>query len=173
MRYHPTTRIFRPVSLIDELGLNLTVATRIHIVEPQWNPTVESQALGRAVRIGQEKQVTIIRYVMLNTVEQVSTSRLGQYILHDGFHLISGQYIQSRQSRKLQIAELVFDIGSDEDSKDVRLKKIMVRRYSVHHISRSFSVPADSSTDLVHRICACWFVCEASVETLLPASKKE
>jgi SWI/SNF-related matrix-associated actin-dependent regulator of chromatin subfamily A3 len=51
--------------------LNLTVASRIYIVEPQWNPSVESQAIGRALRLGQEKQVTVVRYIMENTVEQV------------------------------------------------------------------------------------------------------
>jgi SWI/SNF-related matrix-associated actin-dependent regulator of chromatin subfamily A3 len=40
-------------------------------MEPQWNPTVEAQAIGRALRFGQEKQVTIIRYIMNNTVEEV------------------------------------------------------------------------------------------------------
>ncbi|OCL02710.1 hypothetical protein AOQ84DRAFT_304166, partial [Glonium stellatum] len=54
------------------VGLNLTIASRIHILEPQWNPSVENQAIGRAVRLGQERQVTIIRYIMKNTVEEVS-----------------------------------------------------------------------------------------------------
>lgn len=51
--------------------LNLACANRIHIVEPQWNPTVEEQAIGRALRIGQEKRVTVTRYIMEGTVEQV------------------------------------------------------------------------------------------------------
>lgn len=55
------------------LRLNLTAASRIHILEPQWNPSVESQAIGRAIRLGQERQVTVIRYIMKNTVEEVST----------------------------------------------------------------------------------------------------
>ncbi|KAH0563182.1 hypothetical protein GP486_002249 [Trichoglossum hirsutum] len=87
------------------VGLNLAVATRIHIVEPQWNPSIESQAIGRAVRLGQDKQVTIVRYVVQNTVEQ---------------------YIQSRQSRKLQLAELGFD--ATDDPQDIKLKKLMELR---------------------------------------------
>jgi SNF2 family DNA or RNA helicase len=51
--------------------LNLTAATRIHILEPQWNPAVEQQAIGRSIRIGQEKNTTVIRYVVKNTVEEV------------------------------------------------------------------------------------------------------
>ena len=52
------------------LGLNVTAATRVHILEPQWNPAVEKQAIGRVVRMGQEKNATIIRYSMKNSVEQ-------------------------------------------------------------------------------------------------------
>ncbi|KAJ5381133.1 uncharacterized protein N7496_003561 [Penicillium cataractarum] len=39
------------------VGLNLTSATRVHILEPQWNPMVEQQAIGRALRLGQTKKV--------------------------------------------------------------------------------------------------------------------
>ncbi|KAK4210366.1 SNF2 family N-terminal domain-containing protein [Rhypophila decipiens] len=47
------------------VGLNnLSVASRIYILEPQWNPSVERQAIGRLVRLGQEKEVHIIRFIM-------------------------------------------------------------------------------------------------------------
>jgi SWI/SNF-related matrix-associated actin-dependent regulator of chromatin subfamily A3 len=52
--------------------LNLTVATRVHIQEPQWNPSVEKQAIGRVLRLGQNNQITIIRYIMNGTVEEVT-----------------------------------------------------------------------------------------------------
>jgi hypothetical protein len=54
--------------------LNLTAANRIHLLEPQWNPSVEEQAIGRAVRLGQVREVTVIRYVMEHTVEEVGAS---------------------------------------------------------------------------------------------------
>lgn len=59
-------------------SLNLAVANQVHIIEPQWNPSVEEQAVARAVRMGQKREVTIYRYVLQNTVEQVSylTSKL-------------------------------------------------------------------------------------------------
>lgn len=50
--------------------LNLTVANRVHIVEPQWNPSVEKQAIARALRMGQTQEVIIIRYAIEDTVEQ-------------------------------------------------------------------------------------------------------
>ncbi|KAL2680539.1 hypothetical protein Neosp_008141 [[Neocosmospora] mangrovei] len=52
------------------VGLNLTVANVVHIVEPQWNPSVEAQAVARALRMGQQKAVTIYRYIMKGTVEE-------------------------------------------------------------------------------------------------------
>ena len=51
---------------------NLSVASRVHIIEPQWNPSVEDQAIGRVLRLGQEKKVCVIRYVMSRTIEEVS-----------------------------------------------------------------------------------------------------
>lgn len=52
-------------------SLNLAVASRIYLLEPQWNPSIESQAIGRALRLGQTEQVMIIRYIMAETVEEV------------------------------------------------------------------------------------------------------
>lgn len=52
------------------VGLNnLCVTNRVHILEPQWNPSVEHQAIGRVVRLGQTKPVQVIRYTMRKTVE--------------------------------------------------------------------------------------------------------
>lgn len=53
--------------------LNLTFANRVFIVEPQWNPSVENQAIARAIRLGQTRQVRVTRYVVKGTVEQVRT----------------------------------------------------------------------------------------------------
>ncbi|KAI1387873.1 SNF2 family N-terminal domain-containing protein [Hypoxylon trugodes] len=52
-------------------GLNqLSIASRLHLLEPQWNPSVESQAIGRVVRLDQKKEVTVIRYVTKFTIEE-------------------------------------------------------------------------------------------------------
>ena len=51
--------------------LNLATANRVFIVEPQWNPSVENQAVARALRLGQKQTVLVTRYVVEQTVEQV------------------------------------------------------------------------------------------------------
>ncbi|KAI1660707.1 SNF2 family N-terminal domain-containing protein [Daldinia decipiens] len=50
-------------------GLNLTAATQVIILEPFWNPFVEEQAVDRAHRIGQKKEVTVHRVLIDGTVE--------------------------------------------------------------------------------------------------------
>ena len=52
------------------VGLNLTAASDVIILDPWWNPAVENQAADRAHRIGQTHAVTIYRLVALNTVEE-------------------------------------------------------------------------------------------------------
>lgn len=51
-------------------GLNLQCANMVYIMSPNWNPCIELQAIGRAYRKGQTQQVTCLRLVMNNTVEE-------------------------------------------------------------------------------------------------------
>lgn len=46
------------------------VASRIYLLGPQWNPSIEEQAIGRALGLGQESQVVVVRYITARTVEQ-------------------------------------------------------------------------------------------------------
>ncbi|KAG7402596.1 putative global transactivator [Fusarium oxysporum f. sp. rapae] len=50
-------------------GLNLTEATRVYLMEPNWNPSVEEQALSRAWRIGQKHPVTTVRLLVRDSIE--------------------------------------------------------------------------------------------------------
>ena len=51
--------------------LDLTAASVAYIIEPQWNPMMEEQALGRIHRMGQTKEVKTIRYQMRGSFEEV------------------------------------------------------------------------------------------------------
>ncbi|KAK3502961.1 SNF2 family N-terminal domain-containing protein [Neurospora crassa] len=73
------------------VGLNLTAASHVHVVEPHWNPSVEAQAIARAVRMGQTKNVLVTRYIMKRTVED---------------------NIVALQTKKQTLAKLTFDTGN-------------------------------------------------------------
>ncbi len=52
------------------VGLNLTAADYVIIIDPWWNPAVENQAINRAHRIGQNKNVMVYRFISKNTIEE-------------------------------------------------------------------------------------------------------
>jgi len=52
------------------VGLNLTSADYIFILDPWWNPASENQAISRAHRIGQEKKVFVYRFISEGTIEE-------------------------------------------------------------------------------------------------------
>ena len=52
------------------LGLNLTAADYVFILDPWWNPAVEAQAVDRAHRIGQVNTVFTYKFITKNTVEE-------------------------------------------------------------------------------------------------------
>jgi hypothetical protein len=52
------------------VGLNLTAADYVFILDPWWNPAVEAQAVDRAHRIGQQRPVFVYKFISQNTVEE-------------------------------------------------------------------------------------------------------
>ncbi|WP_432714510.1 SNF2-related protein [Pedobacter sp.] len=52
------------------VGLNLTEADYVFILDPWWNPAVEQQAIDRTHRIGQDKKVFIYKFITKDTVEE-------------------------------------------------------------------------------------------------------
>lgn len=52
------------------LGINLTAADTVIFYDSDWNPTIDSQAMDRAHRLGQTKQVTVYRLITRGTIEE-------------------------------------------------------------------------------------------------------
>jgi len=52
------------------LGLNLTAADYVFLLDPWWNPAVEAQAIDRAHRVGQTRTVFAYRLICRDTVEE-------------------------------------------------------------------------------------------------------
>jgi len=64
------TKVFLISLKAGGVGLNLTEADYIFMCDPWWNPAVEKQAINRAHRIGQDKNVFAYRFISKNTVEE-------------------------------------------------------------------------------------------------------
>ncbi|XP_057475188.1 DNA repair protein RAD5B [Actinidia eriantha] len=52
------------------VGLNLTAASNVFLMDPWWNPAVEEQAIMRIHRIGQKRTVSVRRFIVKDTVEE-------------------------------------------------------------------------------------------------------
>ncbi|WP_156307479.1 DEAD/DEAH box helicase [Sphingobacterium endophyticum] len=52
------------------VGLNLTAADYVYLVDPWWNPAAENQAIDRSYRIGQNKNVVAVRLICSNSIEE-------------------------------------------------------------------------------------------------------
>lgn len=78
------------------VGLNLTCASVVILMDPWWNPGVEDQAIDRVHRLGQTEDVLVKRYVVKDTVEDM---------------------IQTLQQRKEALAKHVLVKGQDSDDK--------------------------------------------------------
>jgi SNF2 family DNA or RNA helicase len=66
----PDCRLFLVSLKAGGLGLNLTAAEYVFLLDPWWNPAVEAQAVDRAHRIGQTKRVFAYRLIARGTVEE-------------------------------------------------------------------------------------------------------
>jgi len=66
----PKTPLFLISLKAGGLGLNLTAADYVFLLDPWWNPAVEAQAIDRAHRLGQERHVFAYRLIVRGTVEE-------------------------------------------------------------------------------------------------------
>ena len=66
----PENRIFLISLKAGGVGLNLTSADYVFIIDPWWNPAAENQAISRAHRIGQNKHVFVYRFITQDSIEE-------------------------------------------------------------------------------------------------------
>ena len=70
LRSDPSTRVLLCSLRAGSLGLNLTAASRVVILEPFWNPFVEEQAIDRVHRLNQTEDVKVFKMTIKGTVEE-------------------------------------------------------------------------------------------------------
>lgn len=69
-RNDPDIKVFLISIKAGGVGLNLTEADYVFILDPWWNPAVEQQAIDRTHRIGQKNNVFIYKFITKNSVEE-------------------------------------------------------------------------------------------------------
>ena len=65
----PNCFCFLLTSQVAGVGLNLVSANRAIVLDPDWNPANDNQAIDRCYRIGQKRDVIIYRLISTNSVE--------------------------------------------------------------------------------------------------------
>ena len=91
------------------VGLNLTGADTVILVDLWWNPAVEAQAIGRAHRMGQDQKVEVYRLITKGTIEEKI-----QELQEQKKHLVS-QVLDGTESRaSLSLAEIREILGISE-----------------------------------------------------------
>jgi SNF2 family DNA or RNA helicase len=67
---NPDVKVFLISLKAGGVGLNLTAAEYVFILDPWWNPAIEAQAIDRAHRIGQTNTVFSYKFITKNTIEE-------------------------------------------------------------------------------------------------------
>jgi SNF2 family DNA or RNA helicase len=91
----PDKRIFLISLKAGGVGLNLTAADYVFILDPWWNPAQELQAINRAHRIGQNKNVFVYRFISSNSIEEkIQILQHKKLILADTFVNSNNPFIE-------------------------------------------------------------------------------
>jgi SNF2 family DNA or RNA helicase len=101
----PNVKVFLISIKAGGFGLNLTVANHVFLMEPNFNPQTESQAIDRVDRIGQCRNVQVTRLIMEDTVEQ---------------------RIRNIAERKAKLAKLLLDKSGTPGQIEKEQQKIMM-----------------------------------------------
>ncbi|KAF4671115.1 hypothetical protein FOL46_000425 [Perkinsus olseni] len=80
------------------LGINLNTANYVIIYDSDFNPQMDLQAIDRAHRIGQKRQVTVYRLVTQDTVEEKIVERAAKKMQIDNLVIQKGKFNQARAS---------------------------------------------------------------------------
>ncbi|CCC68165.1 hypothetical protein NCAS_0B00810 [Naumovozyma castellii] len=116
------------------LGINLVTADTVILYDSDWNPQADLQAMDRAHRIGQKKQVTVYRFVTENAIEEkvieraAQKLRLDQLVIQQG----TGKKTASLGSNKDDLLEMIqygaknmFENKEQQITKDADIDEIL------------------------------------------------
>ncbi|XP_026425969.1 chromatin-remodeling ATPase INO80-like isoform X1 [Papaver somniferum] len=90
------------------LGINLTAADTVIFYESDWNPTLDLQAMDRAHRLGQTKEVTVYRLICKETVEEKILQRASQKNTVQQL-VMTGGHVQGDLVAPEDVVSILFD----------------------------------------------------------------
>ncbi|KAJ9663933.1 putative DNA helicase ino80 [Coniosporium apollinis] len=108
------------------LGINLTSADTVIFYDSDWNPTIDSQAMDRAHRLGQTKQVTVYRMITRGTIEErirkraLQKEEVQRVVISGGAGAQVDFNTRSRENRTKDIAMWLAD---DEQAAQIEKKE--------------------------------------------------
>jgi len=103
------------------LGINLTAADTVIFYDSDWNPTVDQQAMDRAHRLGQTRQVTVYRLICKGTIEERILQRAREKSEIHRMVIQGGSFKgKGGDLRPKEVVSLLLD--DDELEKQVRVK---------------------------------------------------
>jgi len=103
------------------LGINLTAADTVIFYDSDWNPTVDQQAMDRAHRLGQTRQVTVYRLICKGTIEERILQRAKEKSEIQKMVISGGTY----KSESLKPREVVSLLIDDDEME----KKLLTRQF--------------------------------------------
>ncbi|THG99294.1 hypothetical protein EW026_g3037 [Hermanssonia centrifuga] len=89
------------------LGINLTSADVVVLYDSDWNPQADLQAMDRAHRIGQTKQVYVFRFITEGSVEERMLERAAQKLRLDQLVIQQGRTQTSKAANKDELLEMI------------------------------------------------------------------
>jgi len=113
------------------LGINLTSADTVIFYDSDWNPTIDSQAMDRAHRLGQKRQVTVYRLITRGTIEERIRKRAlqkeeVQRVVISGGAPAGGEKIvdfNNRTTRENRTKDIALWLADDEQAAAIEKKE--------------------------------------------------
>ncbi|KAK9708838.1 ATP-dependent DNA helicase Snf21, partial [Basidiobolus ranarum] len=144
------------------LGLNLQTADTVIIFDSDWNPHQDLQAQDRAHRIGQTKEVRILRLITENSVEETILARAQYKLDIDGKVIQAGKFdnkstAEEREAflRNLLETDHSHESDMDEDLNDDDLNEIIARSDKEIAIFKQMDIDRDSEAEYIWRSAGC------------------
>jgi DNA helicase INO80 len=122
----PSIFVFLLSTRAGGLGINLTSADTVIFYDSDWNPTIDSQAMDRAHRLGQTRQVTVYRLITRGTIEErirkraLQKEEVQRVVISGG----AGAHVDfNTRSRENRTKDIAMWLADDEQAAEIEKKE--------------------------------------------------